>query len=535
MSASVTSINDLAAALPYPRGQLLYLARHADARYRSFSVAKRSGGTRHIQSPEKPLRDLQRAIATFLIAAYPLRQSVHGFAIARSILTNASAHMGARSVLNLDLANYFPSIHPGRVVGALQAHPFCFPRDVAKLVASICCTSNALPQGAPSSPILANIVTWSLDRDLERLAKKYRCYYTRYADDLTLSSTRTTFPPELAIRHGASTVLGRELVEVVRKAGFIVNDKKTRLSGPNHRHVVTGLVLGERINLQRVYIREIRGMLHAWQRYGLPAAQAQFEKAFLGTRRPKKAPPDLRAVLAGKLAFVAQIRSPSDPVLVSLAKQFKTLDPNYPLPQYRAPVGLAERLRDALYILEYEGDEYVQGTGFALDGIGVVTCAHCLHPKIKAFRESSPSVKHDVEVVARDNHRDLAVLKILGTTDAIPLACGGSNEVDLLDQVYVAGFPKYGLGDKATIKQCAIANRRVRHAVQEIVLTTGIVSGMSGGPLVSSSGRVIGVAAKGADASVGHNEELADVHAAIAIEQLHALLGEKGKAVSSCG
>src|SRR5205814_3311637 len=119
------------------------------------------------------------------------------FIPARSILTNAKPHLRQKFVLNVDLKDFFPTINFGRVRGVLIAKPYCLLPHIATYIARICCRDNALPQGAPTSPIISNMICSRLDRQLLRLARQYRCVYTRYADDLTFSTSMPRFPGAL--------------------------------------------------------------------------------------------------------------------------------------------------------------------------------------------------------------------------------------------------------------------------------------------------------------------------------------------------
>ena len=164
-----------------------YLYELGDRRYRTFQIAKRRGGTRTIAGPKSGLKAIQRKLAQVLSAIYRPRVSVQGFVPGRSIGTNALLHESSTYILNLDLEDFFPSINFGRVRGLFIAAPYAVPRAVATVMAQICCFQNALPQGAPTSPIIANMISSRMDANLQKLARRHRCLYSRYADDLTFS------------------------------------------------------------------------------------------------------------------------------------------------------------------------------------------------------------------------------------------------------------------------------------------------------------------------------------------------------------
>jgi hypothetical protein len=168
--------------------------------------------------------------------------------------------------LNLDLHDFFGTINFGRVRGVLiKDRNFLLHPTVATLIAQISCYKNALPQGAPTSPIISNIVSRPLDLKLVDLAKRYGCCYTRFADDITFSTNKAVFPEQLAKLEANTShdwVLGDKIREAVTKAGFVENPKKTRLQYFKNRQDVTGLVVNKRVNVTREYRKTVRAMLN---------------------------------------------------------------------------------------------------------------------------------------------------------------------------------------------------------------------------------------------------------------------------------
>lgn len=159
-------------------------------KYKSFLINKRNGSPRLIQEPRKHVKELQYKILAFLEKnAKPPKPCVHGFTEGRSIVSNAIKHCRpeTRFLLNIDLENFFPSISFYRVRGLFQKIPFSCSFQVATVLAHICTKSGQLPQGAPTSPFIANLVCRRLDADLMELARRHQSTYTRYADDLTFS------------------------------------------------------------------------------------------------------------------------------------------------------------------------------------------------------------------------------------------------------------------------------------------------------------------------------------------------------------
>lgn len=305
-----------------------------EQRYTTFSINKRSGKMREISTPHPSLKIIQQKLNQVFESVYQPKKSVHGFVKARNIVTNAKGHLRKRYVLNVDLENFFPSINFGRVRGMLMNIPYNLPDKVATILAQICCFNGVLPQGAPTSPIVSNMICAKMDSQLLQLAKKNGCYYTRYADDITFSTNLDEFPHDLAIRVDGKLEVGRTLHGIISQNRFNLNLSKVRLQTANARQEVTGLTVNHRLNVQRKYISQIRAMLYAWKQHGYEAAEREyFEKyrpkpSHYKHRSPSKAGFrfSFRDVLKGKIEFIGMVRTKNNWEYVRFLNQFRELD-----------------------------------------------------------------------------------------------------------------------------------------------------------------------------------------------------------------
>ncbi len=160
-----------------------------------------------------------------------------------------------------------------------MSYPFNFNDKVSTILAQICSYDGCLPQGAPSSLVLSNYICHRLDNQLLKLSRKCRIAYTRYADDITFSTNLKVLPSEIGIIKDNTLLLSSKLVNIIEDNGFTVNKEKIRFALKNNRQKVTSLIVNERINLNRKYIRHVRAMIHAWEKFGLEqAAIEHFEK-----------------------------------------------------------------------------------------------------------------------------------------------------------------------------------------------------------------------------------------------------------------
>jgi len=325
---ALTDRHELAAFLDISHKKLTY---HAYAvaeslKYTKFSIPKRPAGIREISAPITSLRIIHKKLATMFTAIYKAKPCVHGFVPGKSILTNAKAHNRARHILNFDLKDFFPSIHFGRILGLLLKPPFSLKEEVAKTIAHICCFERRLPQGASTSPILSNFICRRLDRELVMFCGANRCTYTRYADDITISTNLVQFPKQVAVRESDVVLLGEKLLSIIAANSFQINEKKTRMCSNNERKAVTGLTVNEFPNVSRRFIRRIRAMLHAWAKFGFDAANVEFrEKYDRKHRNPFFEPPEISRVVDGMLNYVSMVRGADCDIYLNFRRKYEKL------------------------------------------------------------------------------------------------------------------------------------------------------------------------------------------------------------------
>jgi RNA-directed DNA polymerase len=285
-----SSLEDLAAILGYKPSALAYIVYKIPPgnKYKKFTIPKSGGGAREICAPIEPLKTLQRRLANVI---YACREEIdsesgrsplsHGFRKKLSIVTNARRHKRRRYVLNLDLQDFFPTFNFGRVRGFfIRNKSFELNDKVATVIAQIACFENMLPQGSPCSPIIADLIAHVLDVRLAQLAKKNQITYSRYADDLTFSTSHREFPPSVATPVAAGSPKWEPspaLARAIHKADFTINPAKTRMQFRMSRQLVTGLTVNAKVNIRPEYYRYARAMCHSLFQTGvyhrpLPAA-----------------------------------------------------------------------------------------------------------------------------------------------------------------------------------------------------------------------------------------------------------------------
>ncbi len=227
--------------------------------YYNFSISKKSGGKREINVPNKALSLCQNYIKNEILDRINIHSSANGFAFSKSIITNAMEHTNKEMVLNIDLKDFFPSINTKKVFYLF--HNLCgYDNDLSFCLTKLVIYKEGLPQGACTSPIISNIVSYKLDIRLFGLAKKLGITYTRYADDITFSGDKSK------INDGLLKIVSN----IIAECGYTINERKTRFQSNKTRQEVTGLIVNNsNINVPKEYIKKIRQELYYIKKYGI--------------------------------------------------------------------------------------------------------------------------------------------------------------------------------------------------------------------------------------------------------------------------
>lgn len=306
---------------------ILY-SRHQQ-KYFTFNVKKRDGSSRTINSPIGELKELQFILKEDLLKIFGTKSCVHGFVKSRNILTNAKNHLNKKILVNLDLQDFFTSIHFGRVYGLFLSKPFNFPKIIATLLAQICCCEGLLPQGAPTSPIISNFICRKLDNDLIKHSKNNNFYYSRYADDITISCNKNHLPKELGTLKNNIFTASSFISDIISSNDFILNFAKVRVAFSHNRQSVNGIKVNKILNVDRLYIKQIRATLNACEKYGVTnAALVHFKKNEINSAKLKNPIDFFLKRLVGKIAFIAFVRGKDDFIFEKLYKRIKAIVPD---------------------------------------------------------------------------------------------------------------------------------------------------------------------------------------------------------------
>jgi len=303
---------DVATFLGLSMNQLRWLTFHRRGatlvHYHRFDIPKKTGGRRLISAPKPALAAAQQKILSTILTPLAVEPEAHGFVTGHSIVSNATPHVGKAVVINLDLADFFPTLTYRRVRGLFAK--LGYSGSVSTVLALLCTEpprlttevdgkmyhvalgERVLPQGACTSPAITNAICRRLDRRLAGLAKKHSFTYTRYADDLTFSGAL----PKTAGR------LLKSVRAILADEGLNENPAKTRVMRRGRRQEVTGLAVNDKLSVTRTARRELRAILHNAAKHGLAAQN-------------RKDHPNFAAYLRGRVAFFRMIDPERAPAL----------------------------------------------------------------------------------------------------------------------------------------------------------------------------------------------------------------------------
>lgn len=315
---NVRKIDDLAAILGESPTGLKSVALNPE--YKMFNIPKKSGGNRRIEAPCDYLKRIQTRLNRKLQCVYYMikPEFVHGFCIKgysgsalSGIAANADMHVSKMKIMTLDIKDYFHSFTAKDVWDLFRSDPFDFPEALANILTMLTTWYDILPTGAPTSPVLSNFLTKDLDYKLSVFTASQKGVYSRYADDLTFSFDN--YISDSFISH---------IKDIIIEEGFVINDRKFRILSSGERQTVTGLVVNEKVNISRRYIRQLRAVLFDWKINGI---ECTLRRYFGSDKNPNDAiKAKFRNSVRGRIQFVGNIRGKNDRIYQRLENQFSS-------------------------------------------------------------------------------------------------------------------------------------------------------------------------------------------------------------------
>ncbi len=503
---SISSNQDLAEFLDMPLKDLTMLAYGKVIRYRLFLIPrKNSDNARKIEAPNPYLRRVQNRLAEIFSCIYNPPNSSHGFISGRSIVSNAKKHLRKKAILNMDLKDFFPSIKAGRIRGLFLSTVFNFPEEVANTLTNLVCLDQHLPQGAPTSPILSNFICYSMDKELTLYAKENNLTYSRYADDICLSSHSAAAIRRLcAINDDNIVTVNEDVTNIIKRNGFTLNANKTHIAFSSSRQTVTGVIVNKKCNFPREDYRSLRVLFHNWKKHGGCMAAEEYAKAepeYASRVFDENGPSEemLKKHIRGRLDFYHMITTgndePSTP-LIRLWMMYRDIT-GEKVPEIFPSEAVTLTTCSYDYRISKSGSKLfcANGTAFLSSDNLLITCAHCLKPSgIEPPAEARCLMTPSLGL----SRASLERFKFYSNLDIAYRALDGSHQGLLLDRAYIPQIGEhvkaFGFAaDGSILRQLEATVTEIFQNKSRARVDRPFIHGMSGGPVLNKHNRVIGI------------------------------------------
>ena len=520
---SLETNEDLAVLLEIPVKSLLFFAYSKRKFYAEKLVPKKNNEYRTIYVPCNQLKTLQRKIVYILSLVYQPKNNVYGFVEHRSAIDNAKVHVGKRELLSIDLKDFFYQFHFGRVRGMFMKAPYNVGEEAATTLSNLLCVkrempdgslSTILPQGAPTSPIVSNMICSPFDNALIRFARNNKLFYTRYADDIVFSSNDASLSNRfVSYSDRGELILSQELTALFIKHKMVINQNKTKFRKYYQRQMVTGIIVNERTNIKREYVREIRSILfNCGARNVYDEAKRYAQKRGISLSDNRAAVESwFKKVIVGKITYIGSVTNRRNGAYYVLASKANEVfgESVFDLTDIYKEVDIAE---NNVIIIDNK-NRTQQGTGFVVPGYGVFTCSHVLEENYPDYYASfscfdrkgySKDISLKTDIVfdkgkyPYDHDLDFALFygfdKLFPNSKRILL--GDSDKLNIGDEVVLIGYPEFDKGTYTRIQAEIISKgEHFSHPLYEV--SAIIRHGLSGGIVLDSDNYVVGIVSAG--------------------------------------
>lgn len=508
---ALKSRNDLAKLLEVEEKTLRYFlyGKSDEEKYHTFTIPKKNGQPRRISAPIGQLKTIQRKLAYILNLVYKVKPCAYGFLKGKNIKSNAKNHSKKKVLLNIDLEDFFSQVHFGRIRGMLTSKPYGIGVEAATCIAQLACYKGSLAQGAPSSPILTNMICSPMDTHLIKLAKKYKLQYTRYADDITFSNYNEQFPQGIIKGELNNLIIGDELDNILTKDGFKVNMNKVFLNDNFTRQEVTGLIVNKFPNVKREYIKNLRAILNSCLKDGTyNAAKVYISKGLCKNKYILENQDNedivikwFKMVLKGKIDFIKEVRGSNNSIFLKYAQIL-----NKVFNEEIYDLNILHRLTRNVVILNHESEEcIIQGSGFFVKDVGLFTSYHVTESgkffSVKTqYLDTIGKVANEFNEISKDEDIDYALYDIKQSTiEGFEL--GNSEDIEVGNKVIIIGYPEYQENDTPTIQTCKITSMTTYMKAPLCIVSGRIIHGASGGVVLDMNHKVIGIIKAGASST----------------------------------
>ncbi|MDC6353283.1 MULTISPECIES: reverse transcriptase domain-containing protein [unclassified Robiginitalea] len=294
----IIDIDHFASLLGIKKGVLSNMIHAPNKFYREFSIPKKLGGSRKIETPHKSLLEVQRWIIRYILSKFSIHDAAFAYVKKRNAILNAGNHINSNEAFIIDLYNFFPANLASKVRQIFSS--VGYNKDISFFLTNLCCLNGSIPQGAASSPIISNILFFDLDRKLTEASNSLNIKYSRYADDLAFSG------------ESISKDFKKDVYSIIEDGGFLVNQDKIRQYVDGQPKIVTGIVVGSKLRLPKKKRRLIKQQVHYILKYGVLNNIKRYNDLFYIDR------------VLGKLNFWRQVE-PDNPYVTKSISQIKSM------------------------------------------------------------------------------------------------------------------------------------------------------------------------------------------------------------------
>ncbi len=512
----------------------LYAIKPEEA-YRVFKIKKKKGSFRTLCAPTQKLKAIQKKLAYILNLIYKPKICAYGFIKDKNIVDNALNHTKRKFVLNIDLKDFFTQIHFGRIRGMLLNPPYNLGTEAATVIAQISCFQGALPQGSPVSPVLTNMICKPFDNQMMSFCKKHGVQYTRYADDITLSTFKDGFPALICNTNPSNDIrIGKELNKIISSNGFTINEDKIFLNSRRTRQEVTGLVVNQFPNIKRERIKELRSILHHCDKDFYETARLYIKKGFCKNANiSSKVDNDdyqdeicawFKLVLKGKVSYIKQVKGESSLTFYHFAKKLNAIceEEVFNLSEF---ANLFEKIDNSVFILisESNPEKYMQGTGFFAKDYGLITSFHVTENGdfFKGYKHTYYPNNYEFVIGKELNELNSNETIDYALYDYHPDACNGfglgdSSNLKIGQKIIIIGYPNYAAGNTPYVQTCHITSKKPFLGAPLCTVSGRIVHGASGGVVLNENEEIIGIIKGGivslSEDDINENQGFVPIH-----------------------
>lgn len=307
---SIRSIQSLVELLKIDKRKLQLLCQNPP--YKNFKIPKKGGGERKIEDPQRDLKQVHIRLNKYLQSVYYLEKSraAYGFIVGvrndddrRNVVSNARQHIKKDYLLNIDLKDFFHSVTREKVLTIFANKPFSFRGELADILADLTTYNGRLAMGAPTSPVLSNLACREMDQELIAFSSSMLWAFTRYADDMSFSSNQLINAEKI-----------NSVRAIVRKHGFIINEKKLKIYGPKDQKIVTGLLVTDKVTLAPDFLPELKSDIEKLKQ----VVYAQNEQGQFSTKWVDK----LKLQIRGRLNFAGFVLRRNNQEYIELKDRF---------------------------------------------------------------------------------------------------------------------------------------------------------------------------------------------------------------------